>query len=119
MDASLVGAYGELVTGVYLRQHGCKIVDVNYRSRFGEIDVIAKNSRHMIFCEVKTRSSHGAISAADAVDAGKRKRIVLTVQKFLARYGIRLQPRLDVAEVYLDGDEVAEFNYIKNAYTLD
>ena len=114
----MTGAYGELVTGRYLRDEGFTIVTANYRSRFGEIDIIAQNKKLILFVEVKTRTGEGAIRAMDAVDEGKQKRIAATAEHYLAKYKTKLQPRFDVAEVYLDGDTVQKFNYIKNAYTL-
>lgn len=117
MDSSLTGTYGELVTGRYLRDRGYTIVDANYRCRFGEIDIIAMNDSVLAFVEVKTRAvSDSEIRAADAVDEGKRNRIIATSKFFLSKHGFSLQPRFDVAEVYLDGKTVANFNYIENAY---
>ena len=116
MDTALIGAYGEVVTGRYLRDRGYNIVTANYRTRLGEIDIIAANRRFIVFTEVKTRSSDAVLRAADAVDYAKRKRIIATANSFLSGHETKLQPRFDVAEVYLDGTEVKSFNYIENAY---
>lgn len=116
MDTALTGAYGEVVTGRYLRDNGFEILAANYRTRLGEIDIIAADRRYILFVEVKTRAEDGMTRAADAVDYAKQKRIVATANSYLSKNKISLQPRFDVAEVYVDGLEVKEFNYIENAY---
>ena len=116
MDTALTGAYGEVVTGRYLRDNGFEILAANYRTRLGEIDIIAADRRYILFVEVKTRAEDSMTRAADAVDYAKQKRIVATANSYLSKNKISLQPRFDVAEVYVDGLEVKEFNYIENAY---
>ena len=120
MNTALTGAFGELTVGRYLRENGYNIIASNYRCRFGEIDIIAGDRHNIMFVEVKTRSNPAAaIKAADAVDAGKIKRIIAAANFFLTQYETKLQPRFDVAEVYVDGTEVKKLNYIKNAYSAD
>ena len=116
MDTKLTGAYGEVTAARYLRDHGYTILDANYRTRLGEIDIIAENRKYIVFVEVKTRTEGSLIDAALAVDYGKQQRITATAQSYLSKNGIKLQPRFDVAEVYVDGLEVKDFNYIENAY---
>ena len=72
--------------------------------------------KYIAFVEVKTREDNPLVKASDAVDYNKRKRIIATSQFYLSKNPTELQPRFDVAEVYLNGYEVESFNYIKNAY---
>ena len=116
MDTKLTGAYGEVVAARYLRDNGYTILAANYRTRLGEIDIIAENRKFIVFVEVKTRTEGSLIDAALAVDYGKQQRIAATAQSYLSKNGIKLQPRFDVAEVYVDGLEIKDFNYIENAY---
>lgn len=119
MDKAYIGAYGEFLTGRYLRDNGCEILDANYRCRLGEVDIIAADSKYIAFVEVKTREKDSLIKASDAVDYNKRKRIIATAQFYLSKNPSSLQPRFDVAEVYIDGYRADKFNYIKNAYTAE
>ena len=80
---------------------------------------IAADSKYIAFVEVKTREKDSLIKASDAVDYNKRKRIIATAQFYLSKNPSSLQPRFDVAEVYLDGYRADKFNYIKNAYTAE
>ena len=116
MDKAYTGAYGEFVCGRYLREQGFEILDANYRCRLGEVDIIAEDGKYIAFVEVKTREENPLVKASDAVDYNKRKRIIATSQFYLSKYPTELQPRFDVAEVYLNGYEVESVNYIKNAY---
>lgn len=116
MNNLLTGTYGELQVGRYLRENGYTILSANYRCRMGEIDIIAAEKKHICFVEVKTRGENSMLKPSDAVDYGKRKKIVLTAEFYLSHNKTTLQPRFDIAEVYLKDDKVKEINYIKNAY---
>lgn len=117
MDSRLTGAYGELYTARFLRVKGYDIIDANYRCRLGEIDIIASDGKYICFVEVKTRGKNALYSAKEAVDYGKQKRIAATAQFFLQKNKTKLQPRFDVAEVYVEDGKAVSFNYIKNAYS--
>lgn len=119
-DIKTIGKIGENMVADYLRKKGCIIVKQNYRTRFGEIDVIAEDKEHIIFTEVKTRSENYAVSGAEAVDSGKRRRILLAALDFNRKLKVELQPRFDVAEVTVskkaDGTKSFSLNYIKDAF---
>ena len=53
----LLGPWGEAAAAAYLRKKGFRIEAMNYRTRLGEIDIIAADRRYLIFCEVKLRKS--------------------------------------------------------------
>ena len=115
------GKIAELMVAGYLRSKGCIIAKMNYHSRYGEIDIIAETRKTVMFVEVKLRSENSLFSPKEAVDANKQRKIILTAEDFLSKSNIpELQPRFDVAEVYLtknpDGSEKYKINYIKNAF---
>ena len=56
MDKRLLGEYGEIIAARYLRKHGYIIVEGNYHSKFGEIDLVVEDKKYVVFVEVKTRS---------------------------------------------------------------
>lgn len=119
MNKAMTGAFGELTAGRYLREQGYSIITTNYRCRMGEIDIIAADKKYICFTEVKTRDENSMIKASDAVDAGKRKRLITTAQFYLSHNTTKLQPRFDVIEVYIAKDGAATVNHIKNAYGGD
>lgn len=116
MDARLIGSYGEVYTARFLRCNGYDIIQANYRCRMGEIDIIASDGKYICFVEVKTRDENAVYSAKEAVDTAKQRKIVATASFYLSNNKTKLQPRFDVAEVYMKDGEAVDFKYIKNAY---
>lgn len=116
MDKRLLGDYGELTALQYLRFHGYKIISVNYRCRFGEIDIIAEDRKYICFIEVKTRSENNYFSPADAVDFSKRRKIISSANLFLKHYDMNRQPRFDIIEIYFKDDEPSDIRHIESAF---
>ena len=84
----------------YLRKKHYKIIASGFHSRFGEIDLIARNRKFLVFVEVKQRKSHFFAQAKEYVDARKPERIRMTASIYLSRNPTNLQPRFDVIEIY-------------------
>ena len=97
---NLSGAWGEALAARYLQKKRYAVVATNYRSRFGEIDLIASDRRYLVFVEVKLRKSDHFASAFEYVDARKQDRIRTTAQIYLSEFPTDLQPRFDVIEIY-------------------
>ena len=79
MKINKSGVWGEIFAARYLRDNGYKIITGNFRSRMGEIDLVAQKGKYMCFVEVKTRTEGGMFPPADAVDREKRKRLVKAI----------------------------------------
>lgn len=101
----LLGNWGEDRACRYLEEEGYILIAKNFRSRFGEIDIIACNEAVIVFAEVKTRKGTGFGYPIEAVTPEKQRRFRLTAEFFLLRnrmYG-SLQPRMDVIEILVSG----------------
>ena len=72
----------------------------NYRSPFGEIDLIVRNRTNLVFVEVKLRKSADFAAAVEYVDRRKQTRIKTAAELWLSENPTALQPRFDVVEVY-------------------
>lgn len=107
-----IGAAGEKEALKYLQSKGYKIITNNFRSRFGEIDLIAKNNGTTVFVEVKTRTSDKFGSPADSVSYFKLNKIVKTSQYYISRFNIS-DHRYDVIEVIFEGSAF-KINHIQN-----
>lgn len=116
MNSSDTGKLGELETARYLRKNGYNIVAANFHSRFGEIDIVSENKKHICFVEVKTRAPGQMFNPADSVTVSKRNKIISTAKVFLSQNPTSLQPRFDIAEVIMDNGEVKSINLIENAF---
>jgi len=68
----------------YLIRHGYKIIDKNYRTRRGEIDVVAKNENILVFVEVKTRTNAMFGSPEEAIDFNKQNKLAKTAEHYLS-----------------------------------
>jgi putative endonuclease len=79
-----IGKQGEDIAVRYLEQQGYRILNRNYHSRYGEIDVICERQRVIIFVEVKTRRSESYGTAEEAVTRVKQQRLRKTALQFLA-----------------------------------
>ena len=112
MKAQETGRLGEREAARYLRKQGYKLLDMNYRSRFGEIDIVAQDGETVVFVEVKTRKNAGFAAAMDAVTPIKQEKLRITAQQWLAENGER-PARFDVIEIYTG---TAQLHHIKDAF---
>lgn len=97
---NLSGSWGEALAAEYLRKKHYKIEAVGYRCRFGEIDIIARDKRFLVFVEVKLRKSGSFAAAMEYVDRRKQDRLRTTASLYLSLNPTQLQPRFDVIEIY-------------------
>lgn len=118
-NARLLGQWGEEQVAEKLRRDGWTIVVRNFRCRFGELDLVAKNRTFLAFVEVKLRKDDRFGSACEAVTASKQRKLRATAQYYLMIHPTKLQPRFDVAEVYAPQGvrtEAPAIYYIENAF---
>ncbi len=115
----LLGPWGEALAAEYLRKKGCRIEAMNYRTRLGEIDIIAANRRYLIFCEVKLRKTADFAAAREFVDARKQQRLRTTALVYLSQHETNLQPRFDVIEIYAPNGTATkkpQINHMEDAF---
>jgi putative endonuclease len=95
-----VGAYGERVAARVLIDAGMALLDRNWRDRAGEVDIVARDGRVIVFCEVKTRRSDAFGTPAEAVGPAKVRRLRrLAAAWFAAHPDQRGEVRFDVVSV--------------------
>lgn len=97
---NLSGAWGEAIAAEYLRKKHYQLVAAGYHCRFGEIDLIVKDKRFLVFVEVKLRKSNDFAAAREYVNRGKQDRLRMTASLYLSQFPTELQPRFDVVEIY-------------------
>lgn len=117
------GFAGEDVACEYLEGEGYNVIERNYVSSKGEIDIIAVDDRHIVFVEVKTREDGLNVEKygrpALAVTREKQKRIIFTAKCYRGVDG--LIPRFDIIEIYKrteDGNVKYRINHIERAFDL-
>ncbi len=110
------GKAGEEQAAQFLESNGYQILDRNYNSRVGEIDIIAGRRDVILFVEVKARSSNQFGTGAESVTASKQQKIIKTAGMYLARHGRgRERVRFDVIEIDLSSPD-SEPQWIQGAF---
>lgn len=109
-------AYGrraENLAAAYVKQRGIKILNRNFRSRFGEIDLIGLDGKYLVFIEVKARTTDVCGYPGEALTSWKKERICQTARFYCVKKCVSLeQPiRFDVVEIA--GDRI---RHTKNAF---
>lgn len=112
-----IGRYGEDVAARHLEAAGLSIVERNWRCRDGEIDIVARQGRVLVFCEVKTRSGSAFGLPAEAVTRVKAARIRRLAGRYLAErrppYG---ELRFDVVSVTRSPRGAAAVEHLQGAF---
>lgn len=106
MNTKSIGDRGEKLARRYLWLHGYRVIEKNYRSRHGEIDIIARKGKYIVFVEVKTRKEENVSRfgrPARAVDHEKRQHLRYAVREYMRKSNSDKHPRIDIIEVYLSG----------------
>jgi putative endonuclease len=111
--AQVAGGEAEEQAARFLARRGLAIVTRNYRTRLGEIDLIARDGATLVFVEVRRRAPGDFVGAAGSVGARKQQRIAAAARQYLARLGSEPACRFDV--VTLDGDKPA---WLRGAFEL-
>lgn len=109
------GDWGEEAAAREYERRGFSIVRRNYKTPWGEIDIIAKNDVYLAFCEVKTRTGSRFGRPCEAVGISKRRKITLSARLYLSENDTYLQPRFDVCEVVGRGNAI-KINLMENAF---
>ena len=112
MKKTGAGVDAENVALAFLESADLTLVERNYRSRFGEIDLVMRDGRTLVFVEVRMRSNTLFGGAAASVTRTKQERIIATANQFLSGRSDSPPCRFDV--VLLSGGEILE--WIRDAF---
>ena len=108
------GNTGEKIAENYLKSKGYTILDKNFTTEVGEIDIIAATEGYLVFVEVKERFSDKYGYAAEAVGQRKQNKISQVASQYISKYRyFDANVRFDVIEVYFDEKRV---EHIENAF---
>ena len=114
-QSHLLGEQGENQALLFLQQKGLKLLKRNYRSRYGEIDLIMEDNEHIVFVEVRLRSSNDFGGALASVDRRKQSKLIKCAQQYIANEPNRLGFRFDVIAISPSSSQ-HEIQWITNAF---
>lgn len=107
------GKIGEKKAAEFLKKKGFTVLETNYKTHYGEIDIIAKDKDYIVFVEVKTRSSDEYGKPSEAVNEKKQEKYVKVATEYLIKHKkTDSLCRFDVIEI-----ENGEINHIIDAFT--
>ena len=112
------GKKSESIAAIYLKKNGYKILEQNYRTKFGEIDIIAKDKDTLVFVEVKARNSNRFGNPKWAVTSKKQKKISMLALFYIKSTKQKnVKARFDVVAITSTKDKPS-IEIIKNAFEL-
>lgn len=112
----LLGKSGEDRAATLLKKKGYRILERNFRTKTGEIDLIALHDGTVVFVEVKTRSGDAFGAPELAVNAGKQRRMIKTAMAYIANKKLHQVPcRFDVVAI---SDKTGSEAIIQNAFEM-
>ena len=114
MNTKIKGRTGEDLACEYLKKKKFEIIERNFTTNVGEIDIVCANDGYIVFVEVKARRSTDYGAPSEAVNYHKQRKISQVASQYLTKYRKLHYPvRFDVIEVYMDTKTI---NHIENAF---
>lgn len=111
--AQAAGCEAEDAAARFLSHHGLRVIARNFRTRLGEIDLIARDGATLVFVEVRLRSSEAFGGAAGSIGLRKQRRIAAAARRYLARLADEPACRFDVVTL-----EDREPTWLRGAFEL-
>ncbi len=108
-----LGGEKELVAAEFLRNNGYNILQMNFRCKSGEIDIIAKDKDTLVFCEVKYRSKNNYGHPLEAVNTKKQQKIIQTTRYYMLINNISDAQRIRFDVIGILGDKIT---HVRNAF---
>lgn len=103
-----VGKAGEAAARSYLQRKGYRVAEVNYRSPYGEIDIVAFHGSILVFVEVRTRTGSSFGTPAESITVEKLNHLKKTALFYMqSRYGQEVTCRFDLIAVQLERESMA------------
>ena len=112
------GRQAEDLATRFLEKKKFRIIARNYRCRGGEIDLICRNGRTLVFVEVRLRRNSAFGGAAESITNSKQRRIILAAQHYLAA-NVKTECACRFDCILLDGRTEDHIEWIRDAFTAD
>lgn len=114
-QSNSLGQQNEDLALTYLQQQGLTLIQRNYRSRLGEIDLVMKDREHVVFVEVRYRSTTKFGGALASVDRRKQSKLIKCAQQYIANTSSQQNFRFDVIAISPSSGQ-HEIQWITNAF---
>lgn len=119
MDQQELGRKGEDAAAAYLERIGLTVVDRNWSTKSGEIDIVALDGEVMVLVEVKTRRTARTGTPEEAVSTAKQKRLIRLAQAYIAHAGMGpVTVRFDVIGIQVLSEDRALLRHHRSAFDV-
>ncbi|RJO60083.1 YraN family protein [candidate division WS5 bacterium] len=115
VNTYIIGQTAEQIAADFLAENKLKVIDRNYRTRFGEIDIIAKHKKEFIFIEVKAKNTSRYGKPYEMVTEKKKKKLIMTAKSYLSNIDVDIEKvdwRIDVISIDY---ETGKIDWLQNA----
>jgi putative endonuclease len=109
------GREAERQAAAFLQRHGMRIIVRNWRCRFGEIDLVARDGSTVVFVEVRARARRSFGGAAESIDHAKRRKLIASASLYLAARRLDAACRFDAVLIEADG----RMRWVRDAFRAD
>jgi len=113
MNSREIGFAKEKEVAEHLKKLGYKILETNFSCKFGEIDIIAKHKKAVVFVEVRYRKSQNAGTPQETVTFAKQQKIIKSAITYIKQNNLKMDFRFDIAAVEAD-----KITVIESAFTV-
>ena len=114
---AVIGSEGERAAAEFLEARGYRILERNYRTRLGEIDLVAEEGRTLVFVEVKVRRNDRFGGPAAAITSAKQARIARLAQQYVISRRLGERPcRFDVVLIWGDDPKTRRIELLPGAF---
>jgi putative endonuclease len=111
-----IGNQAEQIAADYLKQQGLKLLETNYRCRFGEIDLIMRDNKTLVFVEVRLRSNAMFGGAVYSINSSKQKKLIITAEHFLQQHTTLAKQACRFDAILMDKTSATDLQWIQNAF---
>lgn len=110
-NTRIIGAKGEDIASSYLTSKGYRIIDRNFQTKLGELDIIAEKGEFIIFIEVKYRSNLSFGYPYEAVNSHKLFKLQKMVEVYMVTNKVKKQPKVEVLSIWDENGETKIKHY--------
>ena len=117
MTSTSVGKLGENIAREYLKNKGYNIIEQNYRTKYAEIDLIAKKDNALVFIEVRTKTGEQFGTPEDTINRDKKRKLRMNSMAYIARKKWKGLYQIDAVCIVLNPNQKLErLNHYENIY---
>jgi len=110
-----LGDNAERLAAEYLQQQGLTLITSNYRCKFGEIDLVMRDAKTLVFVEVRLRTNSKFGGAASSITPAKQRKLAMAAEHYLQKHG-QANCRFDA--ILMGTADTGKLEWIRNAFDV-